>query len=62
VNQFTNAEVAMFVEHEGLGYAILNYLPASEIKDPRLRKLWIEAQRILYEINDILFPYTRLEM
>jgi hypothetical protein len=50
----SNAEVAEIVLDEGLGYAIEDYMSFRRIKEPKLRKLWQEAEIVLGKIREIL--------
>ena len=52
-----NEEVSMIVESEGLGYAIMWYLNATQIEDPKLASLWQQASVPLHKINKYLEPY-----
>jgi len=50
----SNAEVLGVVESEGLGYAVTDYLNASSIDDPDLRKVWRAAAEALAQLESAL--------
>jgi hypothetical protein len=49
--KLTNDQVRDIIEHEGLGYAIADYLPASRIKSKRLAEMWQVAADVMNEIR-----------
>jgi hypothetical protein len=44
---FDDIEVRAIVEEEGIGYAVMHYMPASYCKNPETAKLWKEASDAL---------------
>lgn len=53
-HKLTNIEIAHKTENEGLGYMITDYMSEKDIKDPKLAKLWKQANKLLVEIQQIL--------
>ena len=53
----TNEEVAQIIENEGMGYAIMWYLNAVNIEDPKLASLWQQTSVLLRKIEKHLEPY-----
>lgn len=49
--------VKAVIEEEGLGYAIVNYMGPENVLDPHLKKLWIDAERVLTAIERYIAPY-----
>ncbi len=47
-------DVSEQVMYESLGFCIYHLIPASKIKDAKLRKLWIDARATLVKIQDYL--------
>ncbi len=57
MNEFprkTLQEMADIVDREGLGYAIEDYIKHDRIADPKLSKLWMDAEEIFRKIRDML--------
>jgi len=48
--------IAGIVDHEGLDYAITDYLNPDHVPEP-LEDPWRKARKALREIEDILAPY-----
>jgi len=46
----TNQEIANIVEHEGFGYAVMQY-DGNCIDDPILSEKWKQASKLLWEIR-----------
>ena len=44
-------EVAAIVNSEGLGYAVMGYMSADSIADPKLAELWAAADKALYALD-----------
>ena len=44
-------EIKSIVDREGLGYAIMEYLPSSSIDDHRLASLWEKAYRAILDVD-----------
>lgn len=54
MEKVTLEEVAQIIDSEGIGYAITGYLTYDKIADPRLAELWLQAQQVLAEIEEML--------
>ena len=54
VGKMSAPEVYEHVEYNGLGFCIYHLIPASKIKDARLRKLWTDARAVLGKIKEHL--------
>lgn len=52
--KYSVKDVAYIVDSEGLGYAIMHYLSADRIEDPKLRRMWEEAGVLLTKIEAYL--------
>ena len=52
---FDNAELAVIIEDEGIGYAVEEYVDIERISDPRTRELWTQARWLLGEISQRCF-------
>ena len=52
--KYNDSQVADIIINEGLGYAVQHYLPADQIKNPELAKLWQQAEDALNSIEEIL--------
>ena len=55
---YTIEDVANYVEQEGLGYSIESGLHGPDIKNRELRKLWMEAEKTLARISEILYDHV----
>lgn len=55
--KYNDAEVAVIVECEGLGYAVQYYMSADKIANPLLADAWRRAREALDEIDEILPEY-----
>jgi hypothetical protein len=52
--KLTAQQVYEQVAYEGLGFCIYHLIPANQIKDRRLKKLWADARTALGKIKDYL--------
>jgi hypothetical protein len=43
------------VAYEGLGFCIYSLIPASRIKDRRLRKLWSDARAAMQKVQECIY-------
>lgn len=56
MEKLSNDEVAEIVFNEGVGYAVACYMSSDSIVDPKLAKLWDEADLALNNLTEYLFP------
>ena len=54
LGKWTNEEIAMKVQSEGLDYMIQHYLSADKIEDEWLAEKWKQCKQLLNEIQDYL--------
>lgn len=52
--KYTDHEVAMIVEDEGIGYAVLHYMAADNCKNPETEELWNQAEIALKNLAEHL--------
>ena len=52
--KMTAQQVYEHVAYEGLGFCIYHLIPATKIKDAKLRKLWSDARAALGKIKEYL--------
>lgn len=45
-----NEEICDYIMYEGLGYCIMTYVQAENIKDEKLSKMWIDCRKQMLEI------------
>jgi hypothetical protein len=47
-------QVKDIISYEGLGFTLYSYLPAEQIADPKLKKLWQKARTAMQSIVEYL--------
>lgn len=50
-NDLNLTEIRDIISYEGLGWSIHHYIQPSQITDPKLREMWIEAKNKMIEIT-----------
>lgn len=50
----TDHQVAMTIENEGVGYAVLHYMDSTSIRSPETKKLWDDAENALKALMEHL--------
>jgi hypothetical protein len=53
--QLDTEAVRDHVAYEGLGFCIYSLIPASRIKDRRLRKLWSDARAAMQKVQEHIY-------
>lgn len=53
--KFTNRDIAVILDNEGIGYAIMNYCSPEDLADKYMAKLWRKARVLLCEIDSIAY-------
>jgi hypothetical protein len=51
--KFTNHDVKVIINNEGIGYAIQHYCSYKDIKDKQMSDLWKQARNILIKIEKL---------
>jgi hypothetical protein len=57
MEKWSNEEIALKADLEGLAYMVTDYLSVDSIEDEELKKLWKQANEALSKIETILTPY-----
>jgi hypothetical protein len=57
MSKWSNEEIALKADSEGLAYMVTDYLSADSIEDEELKVLWKQANDVLRKIEKILEPY-----
>lgn len=51
-----------YIAYEGLGYCVYEIIDPSTIDDPRLRRLWVEARKALFDIVSYLQTVEKVRL
>jgi hypothetical protein len=57
MSKWTNEDIAIKTQSEGLGYMIQHYLSADDIEDRWLSNKWRQCESLLNEIQSYLDQY-----
>ncbi len=57
-HKITNEEMLDYVEYNGLGFCIMDYIMIDRMEDEELKKLWTDAEKSLNNVMTFLYRET----